>query len=104
MNSTSAWLNAQPEPHAVLAAWLAIDQERRDRERAQEQEEDEFQEEYQREAAPLVHALGYKRMTKLFAQPDLASQMQACQIADSLLQAPPYNIKPSGHPHQGQSR
>ena len=77
------------------AARLAIDQERRDRERAQEQEEDEFQAQCAREDAPLIHALRYDRMAKLFAQPDLASQMQACEIADALLQAPPYNIKPS---------
>ena len=53
-------------------------------------------------------------LVKLFAQPDLASQMQACQIADSLLQAPPYNLKPARPPvtpgstpikaNQGQSR
>ena len=96
------------------AARLAIDQERRDRERAQEQEEDEFREETKRETAPLVHALRYERMAKLFAKPDLASQMQACEIADSLIKSPPYNIKSSRPPvipgstpikaNQGQSR
>ena len=80
------------------AARLAIDQERRDRERAQEQDEDEFRAQCAREDAPLIHALRYDRMAKLFAQPDLASQMQACAIADALLQAPPYNIKPSRPP------
>ena len=55
--------------------------------------------EYKREAAPLVHALRYERMAKLFAQPDLASQMEACEIADSLLQA-----LPSGPPGSTPSR
>ena len=36
--------------------------------------------------------------TSLPSQPDLASQRQASKIADLLLQAPPYNLKPSRPP------
>ena len=76
-----------------LAGRLAIERERRARERVKETKKDERQKEWAREWAPLSRQFKRSYMADLYAQPDFTSQAMATQNAESLLRdvklAPP---------------
>lgn len=68
-----------------LAGRLAIDRERRARERAKETEADQQQREWAKEWAPIGRQFKRSAMTDSYAKPDFSSQLLATQNAESLL-------------------
>jgi hypothetical protein len=68
-----------------LAGRLAIERERRARERVKEKEADEHQKEFAKEWEPISRQFKRSYMTDLYAKPDLTSQLMATQDAESLL-------------------
>jgi hypothetical protein len=68
-----------------LAGQLAIERERRARERVKEQEKDEHQKKWAGEWEPVSRQFKRSFMTDSFAKPDLTSQLMATQHAESLL-------------------
>ena len=68
-----------------LAGRLAIERERRARERVKEKEMDDYQRECARESWPLVRSMRRSSMTDWYASPDFTSQAMATQEAESLL-------------------
>jgi hypothetical protein len=77
-----------------LAGRLAIERERRARERAEEKEEDEYRNECAREWEPLKRQFKRSDMADSYAKPDFASQAMATQDAESLLRG--VKLAPSG--------
>ena len=67
------------------AGKLAIERERRARERAKEMEEDDWRDKYQREDASFIHIMKRSMMADSFASPNLLSQAAATGYAESLL-------------------
>jgi hypothetical protein len=80
-----------------LAGRLAIERERRDRERGEEMEKDESRKEFARDWEPVRRQIKQSYMADLYAQPDFTSQVMATQDAESLLR----DVKsgPSGPAH-----
>ena len=68
-----------------LAGRLAIERERRARERTKEQEEDDYRRECAIESAPFTRGIKRSCMTDDYARPDFTSQLMATQEAESLL-------------------
>jgi hypothetical protein len=77
-----------------LAGRLAIERERRARERAKEQEKDARRKEYARENWPLIRQIKLSFMADLYASRDFTSQAMATQDAESLLRD--VKLDPSG--------
>ena len=82
-----------------LAGRLAIERERRTRERAKEKRKDGWREEYQRENASFIHGLNRSVMADSFASPDLLSQAQGSEQAVSLLRG--VKLEPSSPARSG---
>lgn len=68
-----------------LAGKLAIERERRARERVEEKEKDDYRRECAKESWPLVRSIRRSSMTDWFASPDFTSQAMATVEAESLL-------------------
>jgi hypothetical protein len=68
-----------------LAGRLAIERERRARERVKEQEKDERRKEFARDWEPMRRQIKRSHMADLYAQPDFTSQAMATQDAETLL-------------------
>ncbi len=79
-----------------LAGRLAIERERRARQRLEEQAVDDERRQCQEEAWPLIQGLRRSAMTDLFAAPDFTSQAIGMQLAESLLRCPARTGQPSG--------
>jgi hypothetical protein len=77
-----------------LAGRLAIERERRARERVKEKEKDERRKECARDWEPLKRQFKRSHMADLYAQPDFASQAMATNDAESLLRD--VKLGPSG--------
>jgi len=75
-----------------LAGRLAIERERRARERVKESEDDDYRKESARRSWPMVHDIKRSYMADLFASPDFTSQAMATAEAESLLR----DVKPNG--------
>jgi hypothetical protein len=70
-----------------LAGQLAIERERRARERVKEKRKDEYREECAREWEPMFRQFKRAEMTDDYAKPDFTSQLMATQQAESLLRS-----------------
>src|SRR5208283_823078 len=68
-----------------LAGRLAIDRERRERERFEEKEKDDYRRECARDNWPLTHSIRRSSMADSFASPDFTSQSMATAEAEALL-------------------
>ena len=77
-----------------LAGRLAIERERRARERVKEMEKDERRKECARDWEPLKRQFKRSYMTDLYAQPDFTSQAMATKNAETLLRD--VKLDPSG--------
>ena len=77
-----------------LAGRLAIERERRARERVKEKEKDDYRRECERENWPLNRQIKRSFMADLYARPDFTSQAMATQDAESLLRD--VKLDPSG--------
>jgi hypothetical protein len=77
-----------------LAGRLAIERERRARERVKEKEDDEHKKEFAKEWEPMSRHFKRSYMTDLYAKPDFTSQLMATQDAESLLRG--VKLDPSG--------
>jgi hypothetical protein len=77
-----------------LAGRLAIERERRARERVKEKEKDERRKECERDWEPMRRQIKRSYMTDLYAKPDFTSQTMATQDAESLLRD--VKLDPSG--------
>ncbi|MGB7748677.1 MAG: hypothetical protein WBN75_15485 [Verrucomicrobiia bacterium] len=89
-----------------LAGRLAIERERRARERAEEKEKDERDKEWARDWEPVSRQFKRSYMTDLYAQPDFTSQAMAANNAESLLRdvkLGPSGAVDSAAPDQAQS-
>jgi hypothetical protein len=70
-----------------LAGKLAIERERRARERVKEKEKDAHQKEWAKEWEPISRQFKRSYMADYYAKPDFTSQLMATQQAESLLRA-----------------
>jgi hypothetical protein len=77
-----------------LAGRLAIERERRARERVKEKKKDDYQKECARDSWAFVLGMKRSSMTDSFAKPDFISQAFATQEAESLLRG--LDLDPSG--------
>jgi hypothetical protein len=73
-----------------LAGRLAIERERRARDRVKEKEEDDHRRQYAKEWEPMRLHFKRSNMTDLYASPDFTSQLMATHDAESLLR----DVKP----------
>lgn len=81
------------------AGRLAIERERRARERAREQEHDEHLKAFAKDWEPMRHHFKHSYMMDLYAKTDFASQAMATQDAESLLRDVKLNgSRPDGFP------